>query len=505
MRVPRHAALLTSLALLLVLGSITLYSFLNLRRGMTRLDLIVQEMLLANEASEQTRQLLRRVGDAIVAQDDRSQKAVAETLTSLQGLLQSFGDDAQAPDTKRRLESLRRMIITCREHSQRIFQLSREGRIPEAVTAKDELERVIHFMGEDINALVAGELMYQRGIRDEISHQTARMAVLIVVATGAILVAGFLLLVFAFKDELRRHERLTAELEERVRARSRELEAAQRQLVDSAHLAGRAEVAASVLHNVGNVLNSLNVNATLTAEALGRLPLHKVTRTGQMMAQHRREPAWLRDDPRGQLVPAFLEEFGRTLEEERERITGHVREMLANVEHIKQVIAMQSPHAGRRRLVEPVALTELVGLALRIHQEELDRNAVEVVRRFDALPEVPVEKHKVLQVLVNLISNANKALVEGRERGRRMTLHLGWGQPRHWRLAVEDNGAGIAPENLDKLFRFGFTTRKEGQGIGLHSCALAAQEMNGTLQVRSEGLGHGATFTLEVPLEDVPG
>ena len=120
-------------------------------------------------------------------------------------------------------------------------------------------------------------------------------------------------------------------------------------------------------------------------------------------------------------------------------------------------------------------------------------------RRFEALPEVQVEKHKVLQILVNLIANAHKALAEGRETERRIIVRLDWGAPGHWRIQVEDNGIGIAPENLEKLFYFGFTTRKDGHGIGLHSCALAAQEMGGTLVAHSEGLGHGARFTLEVP------
>ncbi|MBN1204656.1 MAG: hypothetical protein JXB05_07000 [Myxococcaceae bacterium] len=501
MRISRRAAFLPALALLLVLGGVTLYSFLSLRRAMARLDLIVQEVLLANEASDETERLLRYVADAIVARDDASQAQVARTLSSIQERLETFGTGAQAPATHRRLESLRRMKLTCGQYSQRIFQLSKEGHIPEAVAAKGELERILRFMKEDINSLVAGELLHFRGMSAELSQQAARMAVLIVAATGAILLASFLLLGFAFRDELRKREELNAELEERVRARSRELEATQRQLVEAAHLAGRAEVAVSVLHNVGNVLNSLNINATLTAEALRELPLQKLTRTCELIARHREEPGWLREDPRGKLVPAFLEQLGQELEKERNRLVAQQREMLEHVEHIKQVVALQNTYAGRMRLLEQVSLTELIELALRINHGDLTRHAVEVVRRFEKLPELQVEKHKVLQILVNLISNAQRALVEGREAGRQLIVRLGWGEPGRWRVEVEDNGIGIAPEHLEKLFHFGFTTRKAGHGIGLHSCVLAAQEMGGTLVARSRGLGQGASFMLEVPLE----
>ncbi|HEX5747505.1 MAG TPA: ATP-binding protein [Archangium sp.] len=67
------------------------------------------------------------------------------------------------------------------------------------------------------------------------------------------------------------------------------------------------------------------------------------------------------------------------------------------------------------------------------------------------------------------------------------------------RIQVHDNGMGIAPEMLTRIFQYGFTTREEGHGFGLHSSALAAQELGGSLTVHSEGPGHGATFTLELP------
>jgi signal transduction histidine kinase len=502
MRISRTATLLTALALLLMLGGVAIYSLLSLRRAMARLDLIVGEVLVANEASEESERLVRRVADYIVARDEASQaQVVALSLSSLHGAFNTLAKDVQAPRANTRLESLRRMGITSGELSHRISQLVREGRIPEAVAQKAELERTVRFIKEELNSLISEELLHYRGMRAELSQRAARMAVLIVTTTGGILLASFLLLGFAFRDELRKRERLNAELEERVRARSLELEMAQRRLVESAHLAGRAEVAASVIHNVGNVLNSLNISASLSAESLKRLAIDRVIRTGKLLAQHREDSGWLKDDPKGKRVPAFLELLGRELEGERDRLVSQQREMIEHVEHIKQVIAMQNAFAGRKRLVEHAPLVELIELAVRINHDDLDRHAVEVVRQFEELPEVPVEKHKVLQILVNLISNAGRALVEGRETERRLVLSVGWGGPGRWRIEVEDNGVGIAPGTLDKLFHFGFTTRKDGHGIGLHSCALAAQEMGGTLVARSKGAGQGASFLLEVPVE----
>jgi signal transduction histidine kinase len=167
------------------------------------------------------------------------------------------------------------------------------------------------------------------------------------------------------------------------------------------------------------------------------------------------------------MVPAFLERLGRELEGERDRLVSQQSEMIEHVEHIKQVIAMQNAFAGRKRLVEQAPLDELIELAVRINHGDLDRHAVEVVRHFEKLPEVPVEKHKVLQILVNLISNARRALVEGRETGRRLVLSLGWSEPGRWRIEVEDNGVGIAPDNLDKLFHSRFTWGTLSRGIAI--------------------------------------
>jgi signal transduction histidine kinase len=69
------------------------------------------------------------------------------------------------------------------------------------------------------------------------------------------------------------------------------------------------------------------------------------------------------------------------------------------------------------------------------------------------------------------------------------------------RIVVADNGVGIPKENLTRIFNHGFTTRKEGNGFGLHSGVLAAKEMGGRLVAAGEGTGHGATFTLKLPTQ----
>jgi len=124
---------------------------------------------------------------------------------------------------------------------------------------------------------------------------------------------------------------------------------------------------------------------------------------------------------------------------------------------------------------------------------------VKVERHLAPLPQVMTDKHKVLMILVNLISNAKYALDSAPVGQRCLTLRLEAPAADRVRIEVRDNGMGIEPELLTRIFQHGFTTRDEGHGFGLHSSALAAQELGGMLTAHSEGPGRGATFTLELP------
>ena len=161
---------------------------------------------------------------------------------------------------------------------------------------------------------------------------------------------------------------------------------------------------------------------------------------------------------------------------------------------------MQQTHASARGTSEPVDLVELVEDALKINDAGLIRHGIEVVREFDEVQQIVTERHKVMQILVNLISNAKHALRDSDQEDKIMTLVVTADQE-SVRVQVCDNGIGIVPEHLTKIFNHGFTTKKEGHGFGLHSSALAAQELGGSLSVHSDNAGLGATFTLQIPLK----
>jgi PAS domain S-box-containing protein len=282
------------------------------------------------------------------------------------------------------------------------------------------------------------------------------------------------------------------------------LEHVHQQLLETSRQAGMAEVATSVLHNVGNVLNSINVSVSLVSDHLKTSKIPNLGRISTLLREHSGDLGrFISEDPKGQLLPAYIGQLADHLAAEQASIVAEIEELRKNVDHIKDIVVMQQNYAKIAGVTEPVQPTDLVEDALRLNAGALARHDVEIIRDYAAdLPQVLVEKHKVLQILVNLIRNAKYACEESVTGERRLTLRVqATADRRSVRIEVVDNGVGIPTENLTRVFNHGFTTRKEGHGFGLHSGALTARELGGSLTAHSDGPGKGATFTLEFPVQ----
>ena len=273
------------------------------------------------------------------------------------------------------------------------------------------------------------------------------------------------------------------------------------ELLETSRRAGMAEVATSVLHNVGNVLNSVNVSATLVSDQLKKSRLNDVGRIAAMVREHSSDLGeFLMRDPRGCQVPAYLERLGEHLEKERCAHLGELAGLQKSIDHIKDIVATQQSFGKVSGVAEQIKVPDLVDDALRLNEAALERHQIQVERDYQSrLPMIMVERHKVLQILVNLICNAKNACSESEVRKKRLTLAVR-NEGTRISISVADNGVGIARENLTRIFGLGFTTREKGHGFGLHSGALAAKELGGQLLAHSEGRGRGAAFTLDLPL-----
>jgi len=260
-----------------------------------------------------------------------------------------------------------------------------------------------------------------------------------------------------------------------------------------------AEIATNVLHNVGNVLNSVNVSAGLIVENVKKSRISSLPKVAVLLQEHTHElGAFITNDSRGKHLPVYLAQLSENLLADQETIIRELDSLRRNVEHIKEIVAMQQNYATVGGVKEMINVVSLVEDSMRMNEGALSRHGVEVIREFANVPSMNLEKHKILQILVNLVRNAKYACDESGRTDKRLTVRIANGDGAV-RISVIDNGVGIPQENLTRIFNHGFTTRKTGHGFGLHSGALAAKEMGGSLTVHSDGPGQGATFTLELP------
>jgi signal transduction histidine kinase len=294
-------------------------------------------------------------------------------------------------------------------------------------------------------------------------------------------------------------------VEEKVKERTRQLEDAQQNLLKVARSAGMAEIATSVLHNVGNVLNSLNVSLNVASSKVQELPVDQFAKAINIMNEHKNDLGnYLDHDEKGRMLAPFLTTLASVFSADRTELLSEMNSLSKNVEHIKHIVSLQQSHAKTTGVIQEVDVTALLEDAIGINAVSMENGHIMIERDLAAQVPVNTDKHMVLQILINLISNAKHALMGVSQSRRKLIVRTAIVDRagRDWFLVeVIDNGMGIDPANLTRIFNHGFTTKKDGHGFGLHSSANAARQLGGALYAHSEGLGKGATFTLELPLQ----
>jgi signal transduction histidine kinase len=277
-----------------------------------------------------------------------------------------------------------------------------------------------------------------------------------------------------------------------------------RTLVDVSRQAGMAEVATGVLHNVGNTLNSVNVSANVITDKLRKLRVAGLIQASELLGQHSGQElgTFLTNDARGQQLPGYFRALAEHMQREQQLLLEEMEALNKGIDHIKSIVTMQQEHARSIGAVDLLPVPQLVDEALRLHMSALEEQGIRLDFDYADVPAIFVDRHKLLQILLNLLNNAKHSLLESDRKDKRLALRVRRNED-GTRLVIEvaDNGVGIAPENLPRIFSQGFTTKKEGHGFGLHISALAATEMKGKLSCSSPGPGQGATFTLELPME----
>ena len=276
----------------------------------------------------------------------------------------------------------------------------------------------------------------------------------------------------------------------------------QQKLVETAHGAGMAEIATGVLHNIGNILNSVNISTEEIFNTLKASKLRGLVKANEMVARHRDDyAAFFANHPKGKLIPGYFNSLGEAMKEEHELMVDEVQALTEKVSMMRDVISTQQSYAKATLYTEEVSISDLVEDALKLQQAALLKQGVNIIKKYDYTPRCSVPKVKLVHVLTNLIKNAKEAMRDvDSEVEQEMVLEIRERHPGQVDIVLTDNGCGIKPVNLEKIFNHGFTTKDEGHGFGLHTCANFMTEMGGSLVAESEGLGHGSVFTVTFPL-----
>jgi signal transduction histidine kinase len=293
---------------------------------------------------------------------------------------------------------------------------------------------------------------------------------------------------------------LNAEMEERVRTQN-ELAKVHREFIEAARRAGMAEIATGVLHNIGNALNSVTVSASVMTNQLFESKVSDQFKNAlALFDEHAGDlGTYLTLDEKGRQVPRFLRLLSNHLDSDHESLQKEVKCLTDSIDHIKAIISTQQTYATAGGVIEPLDINEVLEDALNLNAASYIKHGVNIVRNYGELPVVLIDKQRLLQIVINLVKNAKEALEEQLPGQKNITITT---RVDNDRLIIEvaDTGVGISTEKLNKIFSHGFTTKATGHGFGLHSCANAATEMNGSLSVKSDGHMRGATFVLKLPL-----
>ncbi len=319
--------------------------------------------------------------------------------------------------------------------------------------------------------------------------------------------SGFNEMTHQLRISLNQLDDYSRSLEQKVLDRTKELHEAQAELLQQAHEAGMAEMAVGVLHNIGNAITPAKVDAIL----LGRRLRDSAIRTGLVSAASQMlkgldHPEELMPSEKGRLM-SIIKLLPDSIREEYDNAIADIDKICAKHEHIEGIISLQMRYARLIGKYEEVDVNLVVEDALRMLGESIERRSIELIKTLGDIPMVRIEQAKIIQIVINLIKNGYEALDEvDLLQERRIEIATSFVQEGSAQvvLSVKDTGVGFTQEEKEKMFRFGYTTKKTGSGFGLHSCANFMMANKGSLAAKSAGKGKGAEFVVKIPVGDLP-
>lgn len=284
-----------------------------------------------------------------------------------------------------------------------------------------------------------------------------------------------------------------------------EREQAQKRITALSRRAGMSEVATSVLHNIGNILNSVNVSIEVVQNSLNESSFKNLTQITEMIKDHYDNlNQYLFEDPKGKLLLKYLIPLVEQLKKEHLLNLNEIQSLKDSIKHIEDIVGTQKIISGISGVTEKVFLSNVIDSAIEMCSASIEKTDIKIEKEVIVNIFVITDISKLLQILVNLIQNAKYALASSDYiiPNKKITIKIHNHKDNKIDITISDNGIGIEQKNLINIFSLGFTTKITGHGFGLHSSAIAANELGGSLRAISEGKGKGATFILTIPINN---
>ncbi len=278
-----------------------------------------------------------------------------------------------------------------------------------------------------------------------------------------------------------------------------QLEQVNKQLVETAHRAGMADIATNTLHNVGNILNSVTTSSQFILNIMDKTELKSLEKAANMLTDNmERIEDFIISDGKGRKLMRYIIKTKENLFKEFDTIKDHILRLAEKIEVISEVIASQQSYAVSRSMTEKHVLADIIDDAVTMQSGTIDRFRITIETDHQPVPEIPIQKTKLIHIIINLIKNAKEAMLDTEPDKRKLKITSQKDSTGTY-VKITDTGEGVSKENLRKIFNHGFTTKKTGHGFGLHSSANYMTEMGGEIWAESEGMGKGTTFVLKFP------